>query len=45
MATLPFMAAKVAKEQGMMWCWALDEAVTRGRKSTAKHVTAVDVRP
>ena len=37
MATLPFMAAKVAKEQGhevVLWLW--NEAVTLGRKGTAE---------
>jgi uncharacterized protein involved in oxidation of intracellular sulfur len=39
MATLPFMAAKTAKEQGhdvIVWLW--NEAVTLGRKGTAGHV-------
>ena len=42
MATLPFMAAKTAKEQGhdvVLWLW--NEAVTLGRKGTADHVTGV----
>ena len=40
MAMLPFMAAKIAKEQGhevVLWLW--NEAVTLGRKGTADHVT------
>jgi len=44
MATLPFMAAKVAKEQGhdvVLWLW--NEAVTLGRKGTADHVTGVNL--
>lgn len=46
MATLPFMAAKVAKEQGhdvVLWLW--NEAVTLGRKGTADHVTGVNLMP
>ena len=46
MATLPFMAAKVAKEQGhevVLWLW--NEAVTLGRKGTAEHVTGVNLTP
>jgi predicted peroxiredoxin len=46
MATLPFMAAKVAKEQGhdvVLWLW--NEAVTLGRKGTADHVTGVNLTP
>jgi hypothetical protein len=38
MATLPFMAAKTAKEQGhdvVPWLW--KEAVTLGRKGVADH--------
>ena len=39
MATLPFMAAKTAKEQGhdvVLWLW--NEAVTSARKGSADHV-------
>jgi uncharacterized protein involved in oxidation of intracellular sulfur len=46
MATLPFMAAKVAKEQGhdvVLWLW--NEAVTLGRKGTAEHVVGVNLTP
>lgn len=46
MATLPFMAAKTAKEQGhdvVLWLW--NEAVTLGRKGTADHVTGVNLAP
>ena len=46
MATLPFMAAKTAKEQGhdvVLWMW--NEAVTLGRKGTADHVTGVNLTP
>ena len=46
MATLPFMAAKTAKEQGhdvVLWLW--NEAVTLGRKGTADHVTGVNLSP
>ena len=46
MATLPFMAAKVAKEQGhdvVLWLW--NEAVTLGRKGSADHVTGVNLTP
>lgn len=46
MATLPFMAAKIAKEQGhdvVLWLW--NEAVTLGRKGTADHVTGVNLTP
>lgn len=46
MATLPFMAAKTAKEQGhdvVLWLW--NEAVTLGRKSVADHVTGVNLTP
>ena len=46
MATLPFMAAKVAKEQGhdvVLWLWS--EAVTLGRKGSADHVTGVNLTP
>lgn len=46
MATLPFMAAKTAKEQGhdvVLWLW--NEAVILGRKGTADHVTGVNLTP
>lgn len=46
MATLPFMAAKAAKEQGhnvILWLW--NEAVTLGRKGTADHVHGVNLTP
>ena len=46
MATLPFMAAKTAKEQGhdvILWLW--NEAVTLGRKGTADHVQGVNLTP
>jgi uncharacterized protein involved in oxidation of intracellular sulfur len=46
MATLPFMAAKTAKEQGhdvVLWLW--NEAVTLARKGTADHVTGVNLSP
>jgi uncharacterized protein involved in oxidation of intracellular sulfur len=46
MATLPFMAAKAAKEQGhdvVLWLW--NEAVTLGRKGVADHVTGVNLAP
>jgi len=46
MATLLFMAAKTAKEQGhdvVLWLW--NEAVTLGRKGTADHVTGVNLTP
>lgn len=46
MATLPFMAAKTAKEQGhdvILWLW--NEAVTLGRKGTADHVNGVNLSP
>ncbi|MCX5723602.1 MAG: DsrE family protein [Nitrospirae bacterium] len=46
MATLPFMAAKVAKEQGhdvILWLW--NESVTLGRKGAADHVTGVNLTP
>jgi predicted peroxiredoxin len=46
MATLPFMAAKTAKEQGhdvVLWLW--NEAVTLGRKGTADHVHGVNLSP
>lgn len=46
MATLPFMAAKTAKEQGhdvVLWLW--NEAVTVARKGVADHVTGVNLSP
>ena len=46
MATLPFMAAKTAKEQGhdvVLWLW--NEAVTLGCKGVADHVTGVNLTP
>ena len=46
MATLPFMAAKTAKDQGhdvILWLW--NEAVTLGRKGTADHVHGVNLTP
>lgn len=46
MATLPFMAAKAAKEQGhdvVLWLW--NEAVTLGRKDVVDHVTGVNLTP
>src|SRR4026207_914012 len=46
MATLPFMAAEVAEEQGhevVLGLW--DESVTLGRKGTADHVTGVNLTP
>lgn len=46
MATLPFMAAKTAKEQGhdvVIWLW--NEAVTLGRKGVADHVMGVNLTP
>lgn len=46
MATLPFMAAKVAKEQGhevVLWLW--NEAVVLARKGVADHVTGVNLTP
>lgn len=46
MATLPFMAAKMAREQGhdvVLWLW--NEAVVLGRKGTADHVVGVNLTP
>ena len=46
MATLPFVAAKAAKEQGhdvVLWLW--NEAVTLGRKGADDHVTGVNLTP
>ena len=44
MATLPFMAAKTAKEQGhdvVLWLW--NEAVMLARKGTADHVVGASL--
>ncbi len=46
MATLPFMAAKTAKDQGhdvVLWLW--NEAVMLGRKGVADHVIGVNLTP
>ena len=46
MATLPFIAAKTAKEQGhdvVLWLW--NEAVVLGRKGVADHVVGVNLTP
>jgi predicted peroxiredoxin len=46
MATLPFIAAKTAREQGhdvILWLW--NEAVTLGRKGVADHVIGVNLTP
>jgi predicted peroxiredoxin len=46
LATLPFIAAKVAKEQGhdvVLWLWS--EAVSLARKGVAEHVTGVNLTP
>lgn len=46
MATLPFIAAKTASEQGhdvVLWLW--HEAVTLARKGTAEHVVGVNLTP
>lgn len=46
MATLPFMAAKTAREQGhdvVLWLW--NEAVTLARKGVADHVAGVNLTP
>ncbi len=46
MATLPFMAAKTAKEQGhdvVLWLW--NEEVTLARKGTADHIVGVNLTP
>ena len=46
MATLPFMAAKVAKEQGhevVLWLW--NDAVTLGRNGIAGHVPGGNLTP
>lgn len=46
MATLPFIAAKTAKEQGhdvILWLW--NEAVSLARKGTADHIVGVNLPP
>ena len=46
MATLPFMAAKTAKEQGhdvVLWLW--NEAVTLSKKGVVDHVIGVNLTP
>lgn len=46
MATLPFMAAKVAREQGhdvILFLW--NEAVTLARPGIGDHVTGVNLTP
>ena len=46
MASLPFMAAKAAKEQGhdvILWLW--NEAVVLGRQGIADHVIGVNLTP
>ncbi|HEX6728054.1 MAG TPA: hypothetical protein VF078_11930 [Nitrospira sp.] len=46
MATLPFMAAKTAKEQGhdvVLRLW--NEAVTLGRKGVGDHMIGVNLTP
>ncbi|HRC45464.1 MAG TPA: DsrE family protein, partial [Nitrospira sp.] len=46
MASLPFMAAKTAKEQGhdvVLWLW--NEAVTSARKGSADHIVGVNLTP
>ncbi len=46
MATLPFIAAKTAREQGhdvILWLW--NEAVTLGRTGVADHVVGVNLTP
>lgn len=46
MATLPFMAAKTAKEQGhdvVLWLW--NEAVTLSRQGAADHIHGVNLPP
>ncbi len=46
MATLPFMAAKAAKEQGHdVVLWLQNEAVVLARKGVADHVTGVNLTP
>ena len=46
MATLPFIAAKTAREQGhdvVLWLW--NEAVVLARAGVAEHVTGVNLTP
>lgn len=46
MATLPFIAAKAAKEQGhdvVLWLW--NEAVTLARKGSAEYIVGVNLTP
>jgi predicted peroxiredoxin len=46
MATLPFIAAKTAKEQGhevVLWLW--NEAVVPARPGVADHVAGVNLTP
>lgn len=46
MATLPFIAAKTAKEQGhdvVLWLW--NEAVTLAHTGVADHVVGVNLTP
>lgn len=46
MATLPFIAAKTAREQGhdvVLWLW--NEAVVLARPGVADHVTGVNLVP
>ncbi|MBM4202054.1 MAG: DsrE family protein, partial [Gammaproteobacteria bacterium] len=46
MATLPFIAAKTAKEQGnhvVLWLW--NEAVVLARTGVAEHVVGVNLTP
>lgn len=46
MATLPFMAAKAAKEQGHeVVLWLQNESVMLGRQGVADHVTGVNLTP
>lgn len=46
MATLPFIAAKVAHEQGHeVVLWLANEAVVLARKGVADHVTGVNLVP
>lgn len=46
MASLPFIAAKAAKEQGhevVLWLW--NEAVTISRRGVAEHIVGVNLTP
>ena len=46
MASLPFIAAKAAKEAGhdvVLWLW--NEAVTIGRQGVAYHIVGVNLSP